>query len=195
MRYCLIALLGWVTLAWALPPAPGVKGGESGAVVVQRDGPPPPLILLQPPRRPLNGTAHDYDVPNTDISLEAWFYDDQPVSGIVMKALLLQCITEVLRILTHSGDGYIPGQNYIRDLDKPPEDWIHLGIWPWHDSSGVLTWGFVRDTLVGLWYFFVTKGWEDRMEARILHTGGMGIIGFVFIDSIDDENGRVDIAR
>ncbi|KAI4124003.1 MAG: hypothetical protein LQ338_005027 [Usnochroma carphineum] len=191
MRLYLLTLASWGGLILAVLVAVTHGGSESDQS--EKD-----VALAMPQASKTDRTyqslqpsnAHDiavyhYRVPNTETSLKIEFYLKDPLLHQAVRELLFRSLTEVTSILEVAGDGLVPGQKYSKDWQWADGGWVHLAVWSDRDFRDQMTYGIVKETLVGLRYYTVTRRFAFESNTVVSH-GDLGTVAFAFIVGSDE---------
>ena len=138
-------------------------------------GSPPPDTILH----------YKYDLLGRGVRLELDFDANESLDPTTVQTLLSESLHEVASALHHGGDRPVPGQRFIKDVQDPGGDWIHLGVWSIDEDTHIqLTYKYVEDTLRGLWEFMVNRRISLTAETETFNIRA-GLVAFAFVSDLD----------
>ncbi|KAL8926555.1 MAG: hypothetical protein Q9208_002882 [Pyrenodesmia sp. 3 TL-2023] len=113
----------------------------------------------------------EYKVPTTETSLLLKFFTDTPLNPRRVRDLLSRALSLVISILDVAGDGVVPDQLFFKNLDYVDNYRINFAIWSDRIGANQMTYGIVKDALVGLMFFMVTSRYAFRGIIAVSHAG------------------------
>lgn len=90
----------------------------------------------------------------------------------------------VTSILDIAGDGLVPDHRFSENLEYEEGHKINIGIWSDRIVHDEMTYGIVKDALIGFWYFMVTDRYAFKSTAYVSH-GDLGIVAYASIRDTD----------
>lgn len=123
----------------------------------------------------------NYRVPNTETSLLLKFFTDNPLNPRRVRDLLSRALLLVTSILDVAGDGIVPEHVFFQHLDYTDDYRIDLSIWSNRIIADQMTYGTVKDTLIGMWSLMVTDRYAFRGIVAVSH-GRFENVAYASID-------------